>query len=214
MLLCSVPTAALAADWDGIDTKGGHQINGARTTLERDNPSPVEGASSAWPMITDDSYASGAIAQIGYAKSLEDWGDSRVHYFYEYENAGNYNLHAKDLGVMPADYTGHYDKFTVYLNSDDGTIHFVLNGGLRAQKTPDWTPDRGLWMGEIRVDGDHFPGDPSHKVDFTECQRYYGGQWIDVNTSNSGWRLGPTNPNFSDWWPTSTHSFQIWDIRP
>lgn len=88
VVLGLMPAVAMAADWVGIDTGGGHQVRGCRCYIERYNPSPVPGASSAWPMMIDNSEGPGGFAQIGYAKSSDDWGDSRVYYFFEYEPAG------------------------------------------------------------------------------------------------------------------------------
>lgn len=101
-------------------------------------------------MMIDNSEGPGGFAQIGYAKSAHDWGDNRVYYFYEYEPAGQIVNGAVKISVMPANYTGYYNRYAVYLNNTDGKIHFVLNGSAKAMRDPNWTSDRGSWCGETR----------------------------------------------------------------
>lgn len=213
VLLCFAAAPALANEFVGVNIGGGHHILGARAYIERDNPSPISswGSSSAWPMILDSTVDYGSLAQIGYAKSPLDWGDNRVHYFYEYEDPYT-SYGAVQLGTMPANYTGVYDHYCVYLNQDDGEIHFVLNGSLKQTIFPTWTSDAGEWLGEIRnPPSDHFPGDPGHKVDFLNVQRFYGS-WYDINANANLWHPHPELGQVSVTGDADPN-FKIWDTR-
>lgn len=61
------------------------------------------------------------------------------------------------------------------------------------------------------VNGDHFPGDPGHRVDFTDVQRYYSGQWYNVNAANWLFSSGPNKAAASA--TVGEPAFKIWDKR-
>lgn len=193
----------------------------AYATLTSYNPSPVYTASSAWVALEQNDQGLGLIAQIGW-----------------FHDTTSYNEY---VFAQVTDGSGHFSPIHSFYTTPSGANYYFAerqsngtfdlewrNGAWLPGNGYEWGSDTTAFVGEVDSydssespdDGDHFPGNQTTPVVYSNAQWYdqYGTDhtpnlsWYAGNQYNSA-GYGGNIPSWAYLYYWSGSHFEIWDNR-